>query len=204
VETFTAAGGEIVAQQRPPLGTTDYGPFVSQVDPSAIDVAYAFFAGPGAVAFLQQMRQFGIVPNVELVAPDYFTAGVLETMGEDAVGLVQAGGYTAAIETPENQAFLEAYAGSNAGEPGVYQAEGYVGAQVVAEAIEAAGGAEPRPLLDALAATDTVTAAGPLTFDDRGQAIRTVYVTRVESGDGGQSIVATVEGVDQDWTPPAS
>jgi len=203
VETFTGAGGEIVSQQRPPLGTTDYGPFIGQVDPSAIDVAYAFFAGPGAIAFVQQMGQFGLVPTVELVAPDYFTAGVLGEMGEDAVGLVQAGGYTAAIETPENQAFLQAYPGSADGEPGVYQAEGYIGAQIVAEAIEAAGGAEAQPLLDALAATDTVTAAGPLTFDDRGQAIRTVYVTRVESADGGQTIVATVEGVDQDWVPAA-
>ena len=203
-ETFTAAGGEIVAQQKPPLGTTDFGPFIGQVDPSAIDVAYAFFAGPGALAFVQQMRQFGVVPNVELVAPDYFTAGVLDQMGEDAAGLVQAGGYTAAIDSPENRAFREAYETAYGGDLGVYEAEGYIGAQVVAEAIEAAGGAERQPLLDALAATDAVTLAGPLTFDDRGQAVRTVYVTRVEPGGGGQTIVATVDGVDQDWVPPAS
>lgn len=203
-ETFTAAGGEIVAQQKPPLGTTDFGPFIGQVDPSAIDVAYAFFAGPGALAFVQQMRQFGVVPNVELVAPDYFTAGVLDQMGEDAAGLVQAGGYTAAIDSPENRAFREAYETAYGGDLGVYEAEGYIGAQVVAEAIAAAGGAERQPLLDALAATDAVTPAGPLTFDDRGQAVRTVYVTRVEPGGAGQTIVATVDGVDQDWAPPAS
>ncbi len=203
--TFTAAGGEIVSEQKPPLGTTDFGPFIGQVDPTSIDVAYAFFAGPASLAFVQQARQFGVVPNVELVAPDYFTAGVLGEMGEDAVGLVQAGGYSAAIDTPENAAFLEAWAATSEAEPGVYEAEGYIGAQVVAEAIAAAGGADAEPLLAALQATDLATVAGPLTFDEQGQAVRTVYVTRVEQGEGGvaQAIVATVDGVDQDWTPAA-
>lgn len=205
-DTFTAAGGQIISEQKPPLGTTDYGPFIGQVDPSAIDVAYAFFAGPGALAFVQQMRQFGVTPGVDLVAPDYFTAGVLGEMGADAEGLVQAGGYTAAIDTPENAAFKQAWAAAgNAGDPGVYAAEGYIGAQVVAEAIEAAGGVDREPLLAALAATDAVTPGGPLSFDDQGQAVRTVYVTRVAMGDAGpsQEIVDTVEGVDQDWTPAA-
>lgn len=203
VETFTAAGGEIVTQQKPPLGTTDYGPFISQVDPTSIDVAYAFFAGPGALAFVQQMRQFGITPNVGLVAPDYFTAGVLQEMDQDALDLVQAGGYSASIDTPENQAFVEAWSAANDVPPGVYSAEGYIGAMVVATAIEAAGGAETDALLEALAAIDVTTPAGPLTFDEQGQAVRTVYLTKVESGDDGvaQTIVDQVEDVGQTWTP---
>lgn len=203
VATFTAAGGEIIAQQRPPLGTTDYGPFIGQVDPSAIDVVYAFFAGPGALSFVQQMRQFGLTPSVDLVAPDYFTAGILGEMGEDAVGLVQAGGYTAAIDSAENRAFLDAFAATADAPPGVYVAEGYTGALVVAEAIAAAASAEPAALLDALAATDVATPAGPLTFDDRGQAVRSVYLTRIEETDDGiaPTILETITAVDQDWTP---
>lgn len=203
-ETFTAAGGQIVAQQKPPLGTTDYGPFISQVDPSSIDVIYAFFAGPGALAFLQQLREFGVTPGVQVVAADYFTAGVLNQMGEDAVGLVQAGAYADSIDTPENKAFLEAYkAAGNEGMPGVYVEEGYTGALVVAEAIRAAAGGGKQALLDALAATHVTGPAGPLTFDTRGQAVRTCYITRVDKTGSGvtQTILETVPDVSQDWKP---
>ncbi len=203
-ETFTAAGGEIVTQQKPPLGTTDYGPFISQIDPSSIDVIYAFFAGPGALAFMQQLSDFGISPNVPVVAPDYFTAGVLNEMGEVAEGLVQAGGYVPSLTTPENTAFVEAYQAKTNAEPGVYGEEGYTSALVIAKAIEAAGGlADEQAFLDALAATNVTGPAGALTFDDFGQAIRPIYISRVEQGDDGvtQTLLETIENVSQSWTP---
>lgn len=207
VDTFTAAGGEIVTQQKPPLGTTDYGPFISQVDPTSIDVAYAFFAGPGALAFAQQMTDFGLAPNVALVAPDYFTAGVLGEMGDTALGLVQAGGYTPGIDSPENAAYIAAFQASGQDRlPGTYDYEGYLSAMVVADALTRAGGiGDEQAFLDAMAATDVTTPSGQFTFDDHGQAVRTVSVTKVVEGDGGpmQEIIETVEGVDQNWTPAA-
>jgi len=203
-ETFTAAGGEIVSEQKPPLGTTDYGPFISQVDPSSIDVAYAFFAGPGALSFAQQMTDFGLTPDVSLVASDYFTAGVLDEMGDTAVGLVQAGGYTSSIDSAENQAYIELFQASQARLPGVYDYEGYLSAMVVADALERAGGAsDTQAFLDALAVTDLVTPSGQLTFDEQGQSVRTIYITQVEQTDEGltQTILETVTGVSQNWTP---
>ncbi|CAN5753900.1 ABC transporter substrate-binding protein [soil metagenome] len=203
-ETFTAAGGEIVSQQKPPLGTTDYGPFISQVDPSNIDVAYAFFAGPGALSFAQQMSDFGLTPDVGLVASDYFTAGVLSEMGDAAVGLVQAGGYTSSIDSPQNQAYIELFQELQDRLPGVYDYEAYLSAMVVADALERAGGiADEQAFLDALAVTDLVTPSGQLTFDEQGQSVRTIYITRIEeTGEGlTQTILETVTGVSQDWTP---
>lgn len=202
---FTEAGGTVVTQQKPPLGTTDYGPFISQVDPSSIDVAYAFFAGPGAVAFVQQMRQFGLTPNLQLVAPDYFTAGVLQSMGEDAVGLVQGGQYVPALDNPENKAFLELYNVEVGGEPGVYVEEGYLGAAVAAAAIEAVGGdlSDKQAFLDALAAVELDTPAGPFRFDDHGQSVRNVYITRVDNQNGTitHEVLDVIEDVSQDWEP---
>jgi len=202
---FTEAGGAVVTQQKPPLGTTDYGPFISQVDPSSIDVAYAFFAGPGAVSFVQQMRQFGLTPDLQLVAPDYFTAGVLQPMGEDALGLVQGGQYIPALDNPENKAFLELYNAAVGGEPGVYAEEGYLGAAVAAAAIEAVGGdlSDTQAFLGALAAVELDTPAGPFHFDKNGQSVRNVYITRVVEKDGAitHEVLDVIEGVSQDWKP---
>ena len=65
--------------------------------------------------------------------------------------------------------------------------------------------AEAQNILDALAATDTTTPSGQFTFDDHGQAVRTIFLTEVVEGDGGpaQQIIEAVEGVDQNWTPAA-
>ncbi|MGD9712568.1 MAG: ABC transporter substrate-binding protein [Thermomicrobiales bacterium] len=203
-ETFTAAGGEIVSQQKPPLGTTDYGPFIGQVDPTSIDVAYAFFAGPGALSFAQQMADFGVTPNVSLVASDYFTAGVLQEMGDEVLGTVQAGGYTTSIDSPENAAYLELFQSTQERLPGIYDYEGYLSAMVVADALERAGGiGDEQAFLDAMEATDLTTPSGQLVFDDQGQSVRTIYVTEIGQGENGlvQTIIETIDAVGQDWVP---
>jgi branched-chain amino acid transport system substrate-binding protein len=168
-------------------------------------VAYAFFAGPGALAFAQQMADFGLTPNVSLVASDYFTAGILQEMGDTALGIVQTGGYTSSIDSPENTAYIEAFQASGQDRlPGTYDYEGYLSAMIVADALERAGGiGDEQAFLDALAATDVTTPGGQFTFDDHGQAVRTIYITEVVEGDDGpvQQIVETVENVDQNWTP---
>ncbi len=204
---FTAAGGTIVTEQKPPLGTTDYGPFISQVEPDSIDVAYAFFAGPGAIAFTQQMREFGLTPGIQLVAPGYYTAGVLGAMGADAEGLVQATQWVPGLDLPANQAFLALYDDQIGGEAGVYVEEGYLAAEVTARAIEAVGGdlSDKVAFMGALKALSFDSVAGPFSFEDSGQSVRNVYVTRVVLGDDGapvQEIIATIENVGLNWSPP--
>ncbi|HBY92953.1 MAG TPA: hypothetical protein DEP84_03150 [Chloroflexi bacterium] len=204
---FTAAGGNIVTQQKPPVGTTDYGPFISQVDPTSIDVAYAYFAGPGAIAYVQQMRQFGLTPDLQIVSPGFLTEGeVLQSQGKDALGIISATHYTPVLDNPENKTFLEQYEAKFGGLPGTYVEAGYLGAVVVAAAIEAVGGdlSDKQPFLDALAELNLDTPAGPFRFDARGQAIRNIYITRVvEAGDGSvtHEVIDVIEDVSQDWSP---
>jgi len=205
-ETFTAAGGEIVLEQKPPLTTTDYGPFISQIDPAAVEVVYSFFAGPGAIAYVQQMREFGITPDIRIVGPGFLTAGVLDQMGENAVGIVQGAEYTPALDNPENTAFQETYGSQVGGVAGVYVAEGYLGAEVAARAIEAVGGdlSDAQRFLDALGAVAFDSIAGPFRFGQDGQSIRNVYITEVVRADDGtvsQQIVDVIEAVGMDWAP---
>lgn len=205
-DTFTSAGGTVVTDQKPPLGTTDYGPFISQVRPDQIDVIYAFFAGPGAIGFMQQLQEFGITPSVQVTASGYFTAGVLEGMGANAVGLVQGTQYVPVLDNSENQAFLDVYDSEVGGQPGVYEAEGYLGAEVAARAISAVGGnlEDTQAFLDALAGLEFDGPAGPFRFGDDGQSVRNVYITRVvETADGGvaHEVIDVIEDVSLDWTP---
>lgn len=208
-EAFTAAGGTIVTEQKPPLGTTDYGPFISQVDPESIDVAYAFFAGPGAISFAQQMREFGFTPDIQVVAPGYFTAGVLGAMGSNVEGLVQADGWVPALDNPKNMAFLELFDSQVGGEAGVYVEESYTAAEVTAHAIEAVGGdmSDKAAFMEAVRALSFDSVAGPFSFDETGQSVRNVYVTQVVMNDAGapvQQVLDTIESVGLNWSPEAA
>src|SRR5690606_6384992 len=57
MDGFTGAGGRVVQQIYPPLGTQDYGSFLTQV--SQADAVFAGFAGADAIRFVQQYQQFG-------------------------------------------------------------------------------------------------------------------------------------------------
>jgi len=203
---FTEAGGTIVTEQRPPLGTPDYGPYISQLDPTNTDVVYAFFAGPGAIAFVQQMSEFGLLPDLQLVGCDYLTVGVLQAMGDPAEGIVQGMQYAPVLDNPENQAFLALYEAEIGGEPNIYVEEGFLGGLVVATAIEAVGGdlSDMQRFLDALATLEVNGPSGPLRFDEHGQSIRNVYITRVVRANDGSltyEVLDVIEGVSQGWTP---
>jgi branched-chain amino acid transport system substrate-binding protein len=206
-EAFTAAGGEVVSEQRPPVGTTDFGPFISQVNPGDIDVIYAYFAGPGAVSFVQQLRQFGFTPDVQVVGPGFLTEGeVLAAQGEDAEGIITATHYTPQIDNPENAAFLELYEKEHGSAPGTYVEAGWLAAQVAAHAIDAVGGdlSDTEAFLQAIAATELNSPSGPISFDDHGQVVRNLYMTRAEKGEGDEmtlAVVDVIEKVTQNWKP---
>jgi branched-chain amino acid transport system substrate-binding protein len=204
--TFTDAGGEITLEQKPPLETTDYGPFISQINPADVQVVYAFFAGPGAIAFVQQMHEFGFTPDIRIVGSDFLTAGVLDAMGENAVGIVQGAAYTPILDNAENAAFQELYDSQIGGVAGSYIAEGYNGAEVAARAIEAVGGdmSDPQVFLDALGAVEFDGVAGPFHFGADGQSVRSVYITEIVQNDDGsvsQVVKDVIEDVGMDWTP---
>lgn len=206
LDTFTAAGGTVASEQRPPLDTTDYGPFISQIDPESVDLVYAFFSGPGAIAFSQQLNEFGITPDISVVAPGYYTAGVLGEMGATADGLIQATQWSSSLDTPENQAFLDLYASDIGGEAGVYVEEGYLSAEVAARALEAVDGdpSDTQAFLDALSTLEFVSSAGPFRFAENGQSVRNVYITEVVLNDDGtpvQNVIETIEDVGLDWQP---
>jgi branched-chain amino acid transport system substrate-binding protein len=204
VEAYTAAGGEVVAEIFPPRGTTDYGPFIGQFDPEDVDVIYAYFFGSEAIAFVQQLNEFGVTPGKPVVSPGFLTeAEVLPAMGDAALGIMSATHYAPVLDFDANETFVEINEGAP---PGTYLESGYLGAQVVAEAIAAVEGdlSDPQPFLDALAATDLASPSGPFSFDERGQSVRNLYIIQVvqdEDGDYTHEVIDVIEGITQDWTP---
>jgi branched-chain amino acid transport system substrate-binding protein len=199
-DVFTSLGGKIVAEQKPPLGTPDFAPYISRI-PRDVDALYVFLAGADAVKFWKQARSFGLTKRTQIVGP-FATADtlVLQAVGEAADGFVGAGGYVNELETPANEAFLKAYEKSAGRPPTIYAEQSYTGMIAIDRALQQADGETGEAFSRALAkVTFDDSPRGSFALDAHRQAVLTTYFYEVEGGRA--KVVGEVPDVDQNWEP---
>ena len=93
-------------------------------------------------------------------------------------------GWGAAVDTPENQAFVEHYSARFGVEPSNYAARAYVALHFLAEAIANAESTESASIRDALANTrDFDTIFGSFSFDANGEAVYDAKILIVKNGE---------------------
>ncbi|MBI1894207.1 MAG: ABC transporter substrate-binding protein, partial [Candidatus Rokubacteria bacterium] len=179
----------------PPLATPDYGPFLSQLDPSQTDAVYAWVAGADAVRLVKQYAEFGLKDRLPLYGYATLTDDViLPAIGDAALGLLTIGAYTSQLQTPANVKFVREYEAAHGILPSRYSATGYIGAQLIGKAVQLLRGdlknrgAVVRALKEA--AGQIESPRGPVQLDKYGQVIPTLYMTRTERK--GQRLVNVV------------
>ena len=186
---FEEAGGKVIKEVYPKLGTMDFASFLSAIDIKGADAVYAWFAGTDAVRFVQQYQEFGLKKRIPLygygvIADDPYLASI----GDAALGVVTSCHYAWTIDTPRNKAFVKAYQGKWGEVPSRYSEFGYVSAQVIGAVAEALKGeVEDTGKVSAeikRVASKVETPSGPLAFDQYNQRIANVYVEKVEKRDG--------------------
>ena len=185
IAAFRAAGGEIVKEIYAPLNTPDFAPYMAQVAGLTADAVYAWFAGTDSIRFVKAYREYGLTGRLPLLAYNTLTDDVLlPTLGDAALGIVSVGHYSAALDTPENRAFVREYETRYNAWPTRYVELGYVSAQLVGAAVEALKGevSDKADFRDAIrnAATKIRPPRGPIRFDRYQQVITDVYVMKVE------------------------
>ena len=207
VSAFTEAGGTVTQQIWHPLGTQDFSSYMPQIQAANPDVLFVGSAGgPDAILLYQAFTGFGLKDTVPLIGNCCFADQVfLREVGDIAEG-VQS--FTYWVEGRDSQVvkdFVAAYEAAHGEIPSLYAAGSYMMAQVIAEALEATGGA--------VNGADFVTAArgvsledslyGPLTFDDTNNPVGPVYRTRVTSREDGtlwNVVDETFPDISQFWT----
>lgn len=104
---FERRGGKIIKKIWAKLGTKDFGPYLPQISRDA-DAVMALMVGPSSLAFPKQFRAAGFkMPLLGgITSADEF---ILPSMGDEAIGYVTAGQYSAALETEKNNAFVKEY-----------------------------------------------------------------------------------------------
>ena len=203
--TFEESGGQIVQKLWPPLGTTDFGPYIAQLKRD-VDAVYAVFSGADALRFAKQYEDAGLKARLPLVGGGTFTdEHVLRTMGDEVLGVITALHYSAALTTPGNQKFARTYEGKFKQVPSYYSESTYVAGLQLKRALEGlSGDAENvERLVGTLRKTELAdTPRGPIRFDDYGNPIQNIYVRKVERVGGKlqNTVIHTFPNVSQFWT----
>jgi branched-chain amino acid transport system substrate-binding protein len=202
--TFVAAGGQIVQEIYPPLGTSDFAPYLAQIRRDADVVAVAIF-GADALRFVTQWAEYGLKGKMALIGKGGLTdEGFLEKEGDAAVGTVVAFPWSAALDTAENKRFRDAWL-SRHNRPVTLNAESaYVGAQMIAKALETAKGEVENleTFLGAMRGVEVDAPRGRVRLDAFNNPIPTVYMLRTERRGGVlQNVpVASYPNTTQFWT----
>jgi branched-chain amino acid transport system substrate-binding protein len=199
---FEDAGGKIVQKQWAPLNVADYGSYVAGIKPE-VDAIYASFAGANGLRFLRQYAEYGLKVPV-LGNMTTVDEGILKNMGDEALGVVSCGWYSAAIDTPANRKFVAAFRAAHAADPGYYSAGAYTAAMFLDLALQKVHGKveDKDAFMKALRSLDVQDSfRGPMRIDEHGNPVLTVYVRKVERKDGRlqNTVVQTYPGVSQFW-----
>ncbi|MFD6567006.1 ABC transporter substrate-binding protein [Micromonospora profundi] len=103
---------------------------------------FCFYSGAAAVEFIKQLRDQFSGP---VYAPGFLTEGnVLESLGQDALGIQTALNYSADLNNTSNRVFASAYRKKHQLTPTTYAMASYDAAQVLDQAIQLTGGS-PSP-----------------------------------------------------------
>jgi branched-chain amino acid transport system substrate-binding protein len=203
--TFEESGGRVVQKLWPPLFTADFGPYIAQLKRD-VDAVYAVFSGADALRFAKQYEEAGLKARLPLIGGGTFTdEHVLRTMGDEALGVITALHYSAALNNPANRKFVQAYETKFKQMPSYYSEGTYVAGLQLKRALEALGGdaENSERLVTALRKVElTDTPRGPIRFDEYGNPIENIYVRKVEriGGKLQNTVIYTFQNVSQFWT----
>jgi branched-chain amino acid transport system substrate-binding protein len=203
--TFEAEGGRITQKIWAPVSVHDFAPYLAQISRD-VDAVYALVLGRAALQFMRQYQEFGLKARVRLIGGGTTTdEHVLPFMGDEALGVITALHYSAALQTPANQKFVAAYRARYKKVPSYYSESMYSGAKWLVAAAEAVHGrVEDREAFREALRTVRVTdlPRGPAQLDEFGSPIENVYIRKVErvNGELQNSVIETFSGVSQFWT----
>ena len=191
IKAFKAAGGEVVESVRTPLANPDFAPFVQRIKDARPEAVFVFLPpGSQTIAFIKGYEERGLkAAGIKIIATgDLTDDGTLQAMGDGTIGIVTSFHYSAAHDSPENKAFLKAYAETNGTRlrPNFMACAGYDGMAAIAEALKKTqGSTDPEKLLSALKGMKLMSPRGPIMIDpETRDIVQTVYIRRVEKLNG--------------------
>lgn len=181
-EGFEKGGGKVLDQLYLPFPNVEFQPLITRIASIRPDATYAFFAGGGAVKFVNDYVAAGLKDSIALYSPGFLTEGTLEGQGAAAQGLFSVMHYADGLDTPKDNAFRAAYQQAHGVIPDVYAVQGYDAAQLLAAGLVAVGGDDTRreDMRAAMSGATIDSPRGPFTLSRANNPIQAMYLREVD------------------------
>jgi branched-chain amino acid transport system substrate-binding protein len=185
---FIEAGGEIMESIRIPLANPDFAPFLQRIRDIKPDTAFIYFPGPQAGIFAKQFAERGLANSgIKIIGPgDLTDDDGLNTMGDQMLGMVTAGPYSAAHDSAVSKAYVAAFETVNNFRPNFVSLGGYDGMHLIYQALKKTGGnSDGDALLAAMKGMAWESPRGPMSIDpETRDVVNNIYIRKVEKING--------------------
>jgi len=180
-EVLAAQGVEVIATETFQAGDTDFSEQLTRIQALNPDVIFVSCLSPEKPGILTQGHELGISAPFIIRT---LTGAEVQASGPAAEGAITFVGWSAAVDTPGNQAFVKNYSAKYGVGPNNYAARSYATLHILAEAIAKAQSTDATTIRDALAnVKDFDTIFGKFSFDDYGDAVYDPKVLIVKDGE---------------------
>ena len=160
------------------LGQNDYAAEIAQIRASDADSVFFFLPGGMGIAFMKQYAQSGV--DVPLVGPAFsFDQGILQAVGDAALGVMNTSQWSKDIDNAANHAFVEAFQTEYGRLPSLYASQGYDTANLLLSAMAAAEVSDADAFRAALMAAEFDSVRGDFAFASNHHPVQDIYVREV-------------------------
>ena len=109
IQYLKDAGGNVVAEEYVPLGTSDYRPVIDKIANSGATVVFSTTVGTDGVAFTKQAREGGLFDRMTVTGVATFAPEVYGGLKGFAEGVLTADRYAEAVDNAINKEFVASF-----------------------------------------------------------------------------------------------
>ncbi len=170
--------GELAGEIYTQLGQTDFAAEIAQIRASGADSVFFFLPGGMGISFLKQYADSGV--DLPVVGPAFsFDQGILQAVGDAALGVVNTSQWNKDIDNPTNAAFVESFQAEYGRLPSLYASQGFDTANLILSALDKAEVSDADAFREALRAADFDSTRGDFKFGPNQHPIQTIYAREV-------------------------
>ena len=170
--------GELAGEIFTKLGQTDYAAEIAQIRASGADSVFFFLPGGMGISFLKQYADSGV--DLPVVGPAFsFDQGILQAVGDAALGVVNTSQWNKDIDNATNAAFVETFQAEYGRLPSLYASQGFDTANLLISALEIAHPDDADAFRAALEAANFDSTRGDFEFGPNHHPIQDIYAREV-------------------------
>jgi branched-chain amino acid transport system substrate-binding protein len=158
-------GYEVVQNAEFPVDNSQFTSIIGEAKSKGADVVLVDAITPQAIAIRKQMAAAGYTPKVINIEKGAEPVQFAEALGKLSDGVLVGGYWDPSFPYPGAADLAKAFESETKLSSSQHIADSYTAAQVLLDAIAAAGSTDPEKINEAIAKTDKTYVAGPIKFD---------------------------------------